>query len=297
MSDYCMERINRAEVVQDQDYANLDSVKQYLEQAGRTPLLSKEEEYRLAILVKNGDCQASNQLICANLRLVVNIAKKYAARTQTLSFQDLIQEGHIGLMKAVERYDYTLGFRFSTYATWWIRQAINRAISDQDRTIRLPVHMGEEVRKVIKALTKLNMQNSKPKLKDVADMTGFSEERIEEILRNSNSIISLDAPVGEESASAIRDFVEDTKAADPEAAVMQTMMEREIQKQLSALSPREQLVLNMRFGLDGNRTHTLEEVGNQVGVTRERIRQIEARALRRLRLSNKSKHLREFIND
>lgn len=275
--------------------SDTDSVKYYLTRAGEAPLLSKDEEYHLATLSAQGDQKAKDKMICSNLRLVINIAKKLAPYMHTLSLLDLIQEGNLGLIKAVDRYDYTLGYRFSTYATWWIRQAITRGIAEQDRTIRLPVHMGEDARKVMKASQRFKQQNLMLTSEELADVTGFKVEKVEQILQISAPTVSLDAPIGDDETSSLGNFIEDKAIALPEEAAINTMMKLEIEKQLSTLNLREQTIINMRFGLDGNGPCTLEEVGNHIGVTKERIRQIEAKALRKLRCSNRSKHLREFI--
>ena len=275
-------------------FCEIDSVRHYLEQSGKTPLLDKNEENRLATLAIQGDGKAKNKLICANLRLVISIAKKYAVLTQSLSLLDLIQEGNLGLMKAVDRYDPTLGFRFSTYATWWIRQAITRGIADQDRMIRLPVHLGEDVHKVLKIVQKYNLQ-SESSYEKVASITGLTVEKIEQMLQIARPTISLDVPIGDDENSSLGNFVEDKTAASPESIATDTVMKEEIEKQLGTLNPREQTVLNMRFGLSGKKPCTLEEVGNHVGVTRERIRQIEARALRKLRQPSRSKYLKDFV--
>ncbi|MEG2082667.1 MAG: sigma-70 family RNA polymerase sigma factor [Oscillospiraceae bacterium] len=273
-----------------------DSVKYYLSIAGKAPLLTKEEECRLAILVAKGDKKAKNTLVCANLRLVISIAKKYAAGTRSLSLLDLIQEGNLGLIKAADRYDYTLGFRFSTYATWWIRQAITRGISDQDRTIRLPVHMGEEVRKVQKASQQLSSQQHKlGDYEELSDLTGIDKDRVEKILQVTATTVSLDAPIGDDDTSSFGDFIVDQDNDSPEEVATNSMMKLEIDKQLSTLNEREQMIINMRFGTSGETPHTLEEVGDYFGLTRERIRQIEAKALRKLRHPSRSKYLKDFI--
>ncbi|MEG0961287.1 MAG: sigma-70 family RNA polymerase sigma factor [Lachnospiraceae bacterium] len=272
-----------------------DSIKQYFAWAGEAPLLSKEEERQLAILISQGNLKAKDKMICSNLRLVINIAKKYVPCTHTLSLLDLIQEGNLGLIKAVDRYDYTLGFRFSTYATWWIRQAITRGISDQDRTIRLPVHLGEDTRKIMKASQQCYQQHTIPTCAELAAITGFTMEKVEQILLVSAPTVSLDTPIGDDESSFLGSFIEDKTIDSPENMAIDTMMKLEIRKQLSTLTQREQTILNMRFGLNGHRPHTLEEVGDYIGVTRERIRQIEAKALRKLRHPSHSKYLKEFM--
>ncbi|WP_352415391.1 sigma-70 family RNA polymerase sigma factor [Oscillibacter ruminantium] len=277
------------------DTAATSAVQHYLKQASASPLLDQEEERQLAIRSANGDQNAKEKLICSNLRLVVSLAKKHTSYTQSMTFLDLIQEGNLGLMKAVERYDYTLGFRFSTYATWWIRQAITRSIADQDKTVRLPVHFNEDLRKINKAAQEVYQQKETVTEKDLSEATGLPIEKVEQLMQNSAPTVSLETPVGGDESTMLGDFIEDSTIASPEEEVIETMMRQEINKQLSYLQPREQMVLNMRFGLNGYEPHTLEEIGNYIGVTRERIRQIEARALRRLRHPSRSKYLREFV--
>ncbi|MTK07669.1 MAG: sigma-70 family RNA polymerase sigma factor [Hungatella sp.] len=285
-----------AAVLEKQLDSNIDdSIKLYLLQAGEAPLLTREEEYNLARLCAQGDQKAKETLICSNLRLVVSIAKKHEAYVQSLTLLDLIQEGNIGLMKAVERYDYKLGYRFSTYATWWIRQAVTRGIAEQDRTIRLPVHYKEDVNMINQLLRRLDQEQESFTTKDLSDITGLSVDKIERIMMDSASIVSLDTPIGDDNASFLGDFIEDKTILSPEERVSDIMLREEINKQLQSLKPREQIVVNMRFGLNGHMPHTLEEVGDHIGVTRERIRQIEARALRTLRLPNRRKFLVDFM--
>lgn len=271
-----------------------DPIKMYLLQAGEAPLLSEEEEYQLAKLTAQGDENAKNKLICSNLRLVICIAKKHATYVQSLTLLDLIQEGNMGLMKAVERYDYTLGYRFATYATWWIRQAITRGIADQDRTIRLPVHYRDDVRLVHKALRKLDQEKDEFTSQDVSHITGFSVEKVDKLIMDSETVVSLETPIGDDNSSFLGEFIEDETVPSPEDQVTDIMLKEEIKKQLSFLNPREEIVVSMRFGLNGYIPHTLEEVGNEIGVTRERIRQIESRALRRLRTPSRRKFLVDF---
>lgn len=272
----------------------VDSVQWYLKQAGADPLLTKEEELQLAYLVQEGNCDARQKMISSNLRLVINQAKKYAAYTQSLTLLDLIQEGNLGLIKAVEKYDPDLGFRFSTYATWWIRQAITRAISDLDKEIRLPVHFCEDMQKLKRAAYEIMQQNDTVTSVKLADVTGFPEDKIEKIFMSMNNTVSLETPVGEEDAT-LGDFIEDTLTPSVEEQAMEGAMQREINRQMECLKPREQAILVLRFGLNGQNPHTLEEVGKRMGVTRERIRQIESIALRKLRNPKRSRCLREFI--
>lgn len=272
----------------------VDSVQWYLKQAGANPLLTKEEELELAYLVQEGSCDARQKMISSNLRLVINQAKKYAASTQSLTLLDLIQEGNLGLIKAVEKYNPDLGFRFSTYATWWIRQAITRAISDLDKVIRLPVHFCEDMQKIKRATYEIMQQNDTVTSEKLADVTGFPEDRIGKIFMSMNHTVSLETPVGEEDAT-LGDFIEDTLTPSVEEQAMESAMQREINRQMECLQPREQTILVLRFGLNGQNPHTLEEVGKKMGVTRERIRQIELKALRKLRHPKRSRCLREFI--
>ncbi|MDD4566208.1 MAG: sigma-70 family RNA polymerase sigma factor [Eubacteriales bacterium] len=273
----------------------LDSVKEYLDAAGEAPLLTAEEEVELAKKIRAGDQDAKNILICSNLRLVISIAKKYTS-SRFLSFLDLIQEGNLGLIKAVERYDYKKGFRFSTYATWWIRQAITRGIADTDRTIRLPVYMGETVRKVMKTAQMMDREHGfVPDTKQLAQEIGITEKAVEQAFSNGKHIISLQTPIGDDESACLGDFIEDRDKISPVEAAIDSSLQIEINKQLARLNERERKVLEMRFGLNSGQPHTLEQVGNHFGVTRERIRQIEAKALQKLRRSNHSEHLRDYI--
>lgn len=280
-----------------EDSEEMDTVKHYLKQAGKEKLLNEKEEYKLAVRAKQGDDEAKNKLICANLRLVVSIAKKYAAGAKSLELLDLVQEGNLGLLKAVERYEPSLGFRFSTYATWWIRQAITRGIADKDRMIRLPVHIGDDIRKVQGASHHYDYLSDENQFKNVAIKTGMSVEKVERTMQISLRTISLDTPIDDDQNSTLGDFIEDKTSEMPDDFALVSIMKEEIEKQLSTLKPREKTILDMRFGLNGKEPCTLEEVGNHIGVTRERIRQIEAKALRKLRHPTRSKYLKDFLYD
>jgi len=271
-----------------------DSVRMYLREIGKIPLLTNEEEVKLAKRIEKGDIWAKKRLAEANLRLVVSIAKKYIGRG--LSLLDLIQEGNTGLMRAVDKFDYRKGFKFSTYATWWIRQAITRAIADQARTIRIPVHMIETINKLIRVQRQLVQDlGREPTPEEISQEMGMDLDKVEHIIKISQETVSLEAPVGEEEDSRLGDFIEDTKHASPEEATSQQLLKDKIQEFLSNLQPREQKILKMRFGLDDGRTHTLEEVGREFGVTRERIRQIEAKALSKLKKADRSTDLEEYL--
>jgi RNA polymerase primary sigma factor len=271
-----------------------DSVRMYLREIGKIPLLTNEEEVKLAKRIEKGDIWAKKRLAEANLRLVVSIAKKYIGRG--LSLLDLIQEGNTGLMRAVDKFDYRKGFKFSTYATWWIRQAITRAIADQARTIRIPVHMIETINKLIRVQRQLVQDlGREPTPEEISQEMGMDLDKVEHIIKISQETVSLEAPVGEEEDSRLGDFIEDTKHASPEEATSQQLLKDKIQEFLSNLQPREQKILKMRFGLDDGRTHTLEEVGQEFGVTRERIRQIEAKALSKLKKADRSTDLEEYL--
>lgn len=283
---------------EDEDMKNSvidDPVKVYLKDIGKVPLLTPDEEISLAIRIKNGDENAKKRLVEANLRLVVSIAKRYGGRG--MSFLDLIQEGNLGLIKAVEKFDYTKGFKFSTYATWWIRQAITRAIADQARTIRIPVHMVETINKVKKASSYLLHQNGRdPTPEEIAKEIGMTPDKVREIMRVSQEPVSLETPIGEEEDSHLGDFIPDDEALAPADAASQALLKEELDKVLKTLTPREEEVLRMRFGLDDGHPRTLEDVGDRFGVTRERIRQIEAKALRKLRHPQRSKKLKDFLD-
>ncbi len=272
-----------------------DPVKVYLKEIGRVPLLTTEEEVELAIRISDGDVAAKQRLSEANLRLVVSIAKRYLGRG--MQFLDLIQEGNLGLIKAVEKFDYTKGFKFSTYATWWIRQAITRAIADQARTIRIPVHMVETINKVKKVQSQLLHQNGhEPSAEDIAAEIDMPVDKVREIMRVAQEPVSLETPIGEEEDSHLGDFIPDNEAPAPADAASHTMLREQLSDVLSTLTPREEKVLRLRFGLEDGRSRTLEEVGKEFNVTRERIRQIEAKALRKLRHPSRSRKLKDYLD-
>ncbi len=271
-----------------------DSVRMYLREIGRISLLNTEEEIKLAKRIEQGDVTAKKRLIEANLRLVVSIAKKYIGRGLTLL--DLIQEGNTGLLRAVEKFDYHKGYKFSTYATWWIRQAITRAIADQARTIRIPVHMVETINKLIRVQRQLVQDlGREPLPEEIAAEMGVPVEKVEHILKISQETVSLEAPVGEEEDSRLGDFLEDKVSMSPEESAIYELLRGHVSEFLQYLNPREQKILKMRFGLEDGRTHTLEEVGQEFGVTRERIRQIEAKALQRLKKHESANKLRDYL--
>ncbi len=272
-----------------------DPVKVYLKEIGRVPLLTSEEEVELAIRISDGDVTAKQRLSEANLRLVVSIAKRYLGRG--MQFLDLIQEGNLGLIKAVEKFDYTKGFKFSTYATWWIRQAITRAIADQARTIRIPVHMVETINKVKKVQSQLLHQNGhEPSPDEIAEEIDMPVDKVREIMRVAQEPVSLETPIGEEEDSHLGDFIPDNDAPAPADAASHTMLREQLSDVLSTLTPREAKVLKLRFGLEDGRSRTLEEVGKEFNVTRERIRQIEAKALRKLRHPSRSRKLKDYLD-
>ena len=272
-----------------------DPVKVYLKEIGRVPLLSSDEEIELAERMAQGDPVARQRLSEANLRLVVSIAKRYVGRG--MQFLDLIQEGNLGLIKAVEKFDHTKGFKFSTYATWWIRQAITRAIADQARTIRIPVHMVETINRVKKVSSQLLHKNGhEPSAEEIAQELDMSVDKVREILRVSQEPVSLETPIGEEEDSHLGDFIPDDDAPSPADAASHTLLKEQLGNVLGTLTPREEKVLRLRFGLEGGRSRTLEEVGKEFNVTRERIRQIEAKALRKLRHPSRSKKLKDFLD-
>ena len=272
-----------------------DPVKMYLKDIGRVPLLSSDEEIELARKMQEGDEEAKRRLSEANLRLVVSIAKRYVGRG--MLFLDLIQEGNLGLMKAVEKFDYQKGFKFSTYATWWIRQSITRAIADQARTIRIPVHMVETINRVLRTSHSMVQKlGREPTTKEIADELHIEESKVEEVLKIAQEPVSLETPIGEEEDSHLGDFIQDDEASQPSEEASYTLLREQLEEVLSTLTPREEQVLRMRFGLTDGKPHTLEEVGKEFDVTRERIRQIESKALRKLRHPSRSKKLRDFLN-
>ena len=275
-----------------------DSVRLYLREIGKIPLLSNEEEVDLAYRIVKGEKKAKDKMVEANMRLVVSIAKRYSGRG--LDFLDLIQEGNTGLLRAVEKFDPDKGFKFSTYATWWIRQAITRAIADQARTIRIPVHMVETINKVLRATRKLtNELNREPTVEEIAKEMGMEPEKIDYVMKIKQDIASLDATVGrdgDDEDSVLGDFIEDEGRVSPEDAAAAQMLKEQIAEILSSLSEREQKVVKLRFGIGGGRPHTLEEVGAEFSVTRERIRQIEAKALSKLRKHKDTKKLHEYLH-
>lgn len=291
-----MDNMEDDEALLSVDGINIDDpVKVYLKEIGRVPLLTPEEEVELAERMAQGDPYAKKRLSEANLRLVVSIAKRYVGRG--MQFLDLIQEGNLGLIKAVEKFDHTKGFKFSTYATWWIRQAITRAIADQARTIRIPVHMVETINKVKKVSSQLLHKNGHdPTAEEIAAELDMPLDKVREIMRVAQEPVSLETPIGEEEDSHLGDFIPDDDAPAPADAASHTLLREELEDVLSTLTPREKKVLELRFGLVDGRNRTLEEVGKEFNVTRERIRQIEAKALRKLRHPSRSKRLKDFLD-
>jgi RNA polymerase primary sigma factor len=272
-----------------------DPVRMYLKEIGKVPLLSSDEEIELAKRMEAGDEEAKKRLAEANLRLVVSIAKRYVGRG--MLFLDLIQEGNLGLIKAVEKFDYRKGYKFSTYATWWIRQAITRAIADQARTIRIPVHMVETINKLIRVSRQLLQELGRdPSPEEIAKEMGMSEDKVRDIMKISQEPVSLETPIGEEEDSHLGDFIPDDEAPAPAESAAFTLLKEQLIDVLDTLTPREEKVLRLRFGLDDGRARTLEEVGREFNVTRERIRQIEAKALRKLRHPSRSKKLKDFLD-
>ena len=272
-----------------------DPVRMYLKEIGKVKLLSPEEEVELAVRMAEGDEDAKKQMAEANLRLVVSIAKRYVGRG--MQFLDLIQEGNLGLIKAVDKFNYQKGYKFSTYATWWIRQAITRAIADQARTIRIPVHMAETINKVIRVSRQLLQElGHDPTPEEIAEEMGMPADKVRDILKIAQEPVSLETPIGEEEDSHLGDFVEDEGASEPAEVASFTLLREQLMEVLNTLTPREKKVLELRFGIVDGRTRTLEEVGKEFNVTRERIRQIEAKALRKLRHPSRSKKLKDFLN-
>ena len=284
-----------SDVKVDDSYSTDDPVRMFLKEIGKVPLLTAEEEVELAIRMSQGDEEAKRRMTEANLRLVVSIAKRHVGRG--MLFLDLIQEGNLGLIKAVEKFDYTKGYKFSTYATWWIRQAITRAIADQARTIRIPVHMVETINKVIRVSRQLLQElGHDPSAEEIAAEMGMPVEKVREILKIAQEPVSLETPIGEEEDSHLGDFIPDEVASEPSEAASFSLLKEQLMEVLDTLTPREKKVLELRFGIVDGRTRTLEEVGKEFNVTRERIRQIEAKALRKLRHPSRSKKLRDFLN-
>ena len=276
-------------------YSTDDPVRMYLKEIGKVSLLTQEEEIELAVRMSQGDEEAKRRMAEANLRLVVSIAKRYVGRG--MLFLDLIQEGNLGLIKAVEKFDYTKGYKFSTYATWWIRQAITRAIADQARTIRIPVHMVETINKVIRVSRQLLQElGHDPSAEEIAAEMNIPVEKVRDILKIAQEPVSLEMPIGEEEDSHLGDFIPDEDASEPSEAASFSLLKEQLMSVLATLTPREEKVLRLRFGIEDGRTRTLEEVGKEFNVTRERIRQIEAKALRKLRHPSRSKKLRDFLN-
>ena len=272
-----------------------DPVRMYLKEIGQIPLLSQEEETKLAIRMENGDEEAKQKIVEANLRLVVSIAKRYIGKG--MFFLDLIQEGNLGLIKAVDKFDHTRGYKFSTYATWWIRQAITRSIADQARTIRIPVHMVETIHKVTRSQRELLQKIGRdPTCEEVAADIGMTAGKVAEIMKLSQDPVSLETPIGESDDSHLGDFIPDDESVAPAEAATFQMLREQLSEVLHTLTPREEMVLRLRFGLDDGKTHTLEEVGQTFQITRERIRQIEAKALRKLRHPNRSRSLKDYLD-
>ena len=286
--------LNDTEALAD-DFFTDDPVRMYLKEIGKVPLLTPEEEVELATRMSQGDEEAKHRMTEANLRLVVSIAKRYVGRG--MLFLDLIQEGNLGLIKAVEKFDYTKGYKFSTYATWWIRQAITRAIADQARTIRIPVHMVETINKTIRVSRQLLQElGHDPSAEEIAREMDMPVEKVRDILKIAQEPVSLETPIGEEEDSHLGDFIPDEDASEPSEAASFSLLREQLEEVLDTLAPREKKVLELRFGIVDGRTRTLEEVGKEFNVTRERIRQIEAKALRKLRHPSRSKKLRDFLN-
>ncbi|MBQ9797904.1 MAG: RNA polymerase sigma factor RpoD [Clostridia bacterium] len=285
---------NMERILEQEGLAIDDPVRLYLKEIGRVPLLTSEREKALAERMMAGDEDAKIELVEANLRLVVSIAKRYVGRG--MFFLDLIQEGNMGLMKAVDKFDYTKGYKFSTYATWWIRQAITRAIADQARTIRIPVHMVETIHKVSRISRQLLQENGRePTADEIGERISMSPEKVREIMKIAQDPVSLETPIGEEEDSHLGDFIPDDDTPSPAEATSTNILREELERQLHTLTPREEHVIKLRFGLYDGRTRTLEEVGKEFDITRERIRQIEAKALRKLRHPSRARHLKGFM--
>ena len=294
IEEVTQEEINDTEALVD-SFSTDDPVRMYLKEIGKVPLLTPEEEVELAARMSQGDEEAKHRMTEANLRLVVSIAKRYVGRG--MLFLDLIQEGNLGLIKAVEKFDYTKGYKFSTYATWWIRQAITRAIADQARTIRIPVHMVETINKTIRVSRQLLQElGHDPSAEEIAREMDMPVEKVRDILKIAQEPVSLETPIGEEEDSHLGDFIPDEDASEPSEAASFSLLREQLEEVLDTLAPREKKVLELRFGIADGRTRTLEEVGKEFNVTRERIRQIEAKALRKLRHPSRSKKLRDFLN-
>ncbi len=294
IEEVTVEEINDTDALVD-SFSTDDPVRMYLKEIGKVPLLTPEEEVALAIRMAEGDEEAKHRMTEANLRLVVSIAKRYVGRG--MLFLDLIQEGNLGLIKAVEKFDYNKGFKFSTYATWWIRQAITRAIADQARTIRIPVHMVETINKTIRVSRQLLQElGHDPTAEDIAKVMEMPVEKVRDILKIAQEPVSLETPIGEEEDSHLGDFIPDEDASEPSEAASFSLLREQLEEVLDTLAPREKKVLELRFGILDGRTRTLEEVGKEFNVTRERIRQIEAKALRKLRHPSRSKKLKDFLN-
>ena len=294
-----VEEVTEKELQETEDYADQlstdDPVRMYLKEIGKVPLLTAEEEQDLAKRMTEGDEEARKKLTEANLRLVVSIAKRYVGRG--MLFLDLIQEGNLGLIRAVEKFDYTKGYKFSTYATWWIRQAITRAIADQARTIRIPVHMVETINKVIRVSRQLLQElGHDPTAEEIAEEMNLPVDKVRDILKIAQEPVSLETPIGEEEDSHLGDFIPDEEASEPAEAASFALLREQLDEVLDTLTPREKKVLELRFGMTDGRTRTLEEVGKEFNVTRERIRQIEAKALRKLRHPSRSKKLKDFLS-
>ena len=286
--------LNETEALAD-DFFTDDPVRMYLKEIGKVPLLTPEEEMELAVRVSAGDEEAKRRMAEANLRLVVSIARRYVGRGMVLL--DLIQEGNLGLIKAVEKFDYTKGYKFSTYATWWIRQAITRSIADQGRTIRIPVHMVETINKTIRVSRQLLQElGHDPSAEEIAKEMGMPAEKVRDILRIAQEPVSMETPIGEEEDSHLGDFIPDEDASEPSEVASFSLLREQLEEVLDTLTPREKKVLELRFGMADGHSRTLEEVGKEFNVTRERIRQIEAKALRKLRHPSRSKKLRDFLN-